>query len=255
MSNLRIILGSSAYWQVNKEIAKHLKCNDSAILLSDLISKSAFFLEKGMTTDDGFFFNTSANIEEDTNIAYRKQKKCIELLVKNGFIETKLTGVPAKLHFKIGENKILRFINSRIAHSSKLELPDGKNSYNKNKDKNKEKEETKEAPEENPFSLDALKGYALEKAQENNWDEKAAIHSAVKAYETYKGNGWRNSKNKQVKNLKTTWLNNWTERLPQAPLKNPYDQAPKSYNELAQWERENAQLIAEYNKQKYDRRV
>ena len=128
LSNL---LGSNAFWVVNKQIAKIFKCNDTAILLADLISKSEYFEDKNQLVD-GYFFNTSENIENDCNISYFQQKKCIKKLIDAGFLEVKKIGLPARLHFKIIENKILSFLNVSFQETSKLDLE--KLELNKNKD-------------------------------------------------------------------------------------------------------------------------
>src|SRR5690606_28533364 len=121
IKDLNALIGSDAYWQVNKKIARYFKCNNTALLLSDFISKQHYFGNIGKL-NNGYFFNTSTNIEEDCNISYSQQKKCIESLKKVGFLETWLTGAPAKLHFKINANKIWAFLNSSIQESRKLDL-------------------------------------------------------------------------------------------------------------------------------------
>jgi hypothetical protein len=129
------ILGQTAFWVVNKAIAKILKCNDSALLLSDLVDKYQYF-ETENSLIDGFFFYTSDKIEENLNISYKKQKKCIELLKKFELIETKLIGVPAKLHFTIRQNKIFQMLQTSIAQMEKLELPKSQNIIKDNNNRN-----------------------------------------------------------------------------------------------------------------------
>lgn len=140
------ILSNEAFWIVNKKIASHFKDNDTAILLADLISKQKYFENKGQL-NEGFFFNTSENIERDCNISYHKQKKCIENLKKIGFVETWRTGTPAKLHFKIIENQIWNFLNSSFRKIQNLDLEKfelNNNKYNNNKfNKDSEKDENK----------------------------------------------------------------------------------------------------------------
>lgn len=126
---MKHLLSQNAFWIVNKRIANEVGL-DAALLLSDLITKEEYFLLEGNLSDDGWFFNTADNIKEDTTLSYYKQKIAIKTLEEKGFIETKLIGVPAKLHFKIFENKISNFLKTEIEKTSKL--------YNKNKtNKNK----------------------------------------------------------------------------------------------------------------------
>lgn len=115
------ILSQSSFWMVNKAIARHLKCNDSALLLSELIDKYDFYKSKDELLN-GFFYYTSEMIENSVNITYHQQKKCIKKLKDSGFIGIKLTGIPAKLHFKIIENKILSFLNTGIKENAKQEV-------------------------------------------------------------------------------------------------------------------------------------
>jgi len=134
------ILGHTAYWMVNKTIAR-VTSIEAALLLADLADKELYFSNRDEVDDEGYFFNTADNIQKDTTLTYHSQKKALKLLMEVGFIETKLKGVPAKLHFKIVENKILKFLNTGIEKSSKLELENfntNKNKTNNNKlNKNK----------------------------------------------------------------------------------------------------------------------
>lgn len=150
---IRNILGQSSFWVVNKAIARHLGCNDSALLLSELIDKSYYHQDKG-TDVNGFFYYTSDAIEESLNISYHNQKKCISNLVEAGFIETKLMGVPAKLHFKIIENKILNFLKTGFQNFQKQEFEIFENI---NKEQNiKNKKEKKDVTSTHPTSTDFL---------------------------------------------------------------------------------------------------
>ena len=126
MSILKQILSNTSHWQVNKDFAKAYGL-ETAILMTDLIDKWCYF---------GFiewFFNTSENILENTTLSYHKQKKCLEILEREGFIETSLRGTPARLHFRIDENKILNFFNSSFQKILKLDLEKVEN-INKNKE-------------------------------------------------------------------------------------------------------------------------
>lgn len=135
---LNDIIGTEAYWQVNKKIARFFKDNNTAVLLSDLISKQNYFLDRGETIQDGYFYNTSENIENDCNISYHKQKVCMKQLTDAGFLETLRTGLPAKLHFKINSIQILNFLNTGFKGSLNVDVKEfetNKNKANKNKEK------------------------------------------------------------------------------------------------------------------------
>lgn len=112
------ILSQSAFWLVNKAVAKAVGI-EGALMLSDLVDKKQYFENKGQLDADGFFFNTSADIEEHTTLTYHIQKQALKLLKQHGFVDTKLKGLPAKLHFKIDENKILNFLITGVPQTEK----------------------------------------------------------------------------------------------------------------------------------------
>ena len=61
---------------------------------------------------DGWFFNTEANIEQDTTLTPFQQRKCLKTLKKHQIVETKRRGVPAKQYFKINEQLVVKFLNN-----------------------------------------------------------------------------------------------------------------------------------------------
>ena len=127
---MKHLLSSSAYLVVNKRLARQIGLK-AVVLLADLISKENYFIING-TIKDGWFYNTSKNIERDTTLTNYQQKKAIKKLEDIGFIETSLKGMPATLHFKIIENKILTFLNTSFKETLKQDLK--KLETNKNKE-------------------------------------------------------------------------------------------------------------------------
>ena len=126
---MKHLLSSSSYLIVNKFLAKKIGLKE-AVLLADLISKEQYFIDN-KTIKDGWFFNTAKNIEYDTTLSRHKQSLAIQSLVKEGFIKTDLRGVPATLHFKIIDNKILNFLKSSIKEIDKLDVKELKTNKNK----------------------------------------------------------------------------------------------------------------------------
>ena len=106
---MKHLLSSTAFIVLNKQLARQVGLNE-AILLADLISKEEYFIAKGMT--DGWFFNTEANIEQDTTLNSYHQRKCLKTLKKAGLIEVKRKGIPAKQYFKINEEQVLQILNN-----------------------------------------------------------------------------------------------------------------------------------------------
>ena len=126
---MKHLLSSSAFLVVNKFLANEIGLN-ATILLSDLVSKEQYFIENG-TINNGWFYNTALNIEKDTTLTHYQQKKAIETLENICFIETKLKGLPAKLHFKILEKNILRYLNTCSLETLKLDLKEVELNNNK----------------------------------------------------------------------------------------------------------------------------
>jgi len=133
------VLGQSSFWIVNKSIARYTGI-ESAVLLADLIDKQGYFETRNELDPEGYFYNTADNIEVSTSLTYHCQKKCLNVLKDIGFVETKLKGIPAKLHFKVVENKILNFLNTgseEIQKQEPKEVETKNNSLNNNKNDNK----------------------------------------------------------------------------------------------------------------------
>jgi hypothetical protein len=107
---MKELLSSSAFIVLNKTLAKNLGLKET-VLLADLISKEEYFIDKGMT--DGWFFNTEANIQNDTTLTPYQQRKSIKTLKNHLIIETKRMGVPAKQYFKINEEQVVKFLNNK----------------------------------------------------------------------------------------------------------------------------------------------
>tara|TARA_R110000744_G_scaffold30329_6_gene71872 strand:- start:7474 stop:8151 length:678 start_codon:yes stop_codon:yes gene_type:complete len=106
------LLSSSAFIICNKVLAKKLGLK-ATILLSDLISKSEYFSSEAYKLNDGYFFNTQSNIEEDTTLTPYQQRGAIKKLKDNNILDTKLMGIPARLHYKINENQVMQFLDNR----------------------------------------------------------------------------------------------------------------------------------------------
>ena len=109
---MKHLLSSTAFLVLNKELARQVGLKE-AVLLADLISKEEYFIANGMT--DGWFFNTEANIQKDTTLTAYQQRKCLTTLKKEGLIEVKRKGIPAKQYFKINEQQVMQLLNNLSA--------------------------------------------------------------------------------------------------------------------------------------------
>ena len=128
---MKNLLSSTAFLVVNKELAKQIGLHE-VVLLADLISKEQYFIENNQL-NEGWFFNTSKNIQADTTLTSHQQRKCIKSLKSLGIIETKLIGIPAKQHFKINENKLLSYFTTSYSKSEEQDVKKTQ-TINKNKE-------------------------------------------------------------------------------------------------------------------------
>lgn len=128
---MKHLLSSSAFLVVNKELAKQIGLNET-VLLADLISKEQYFIDNKQL-NEGWFFNTAKNIQDDTTLTSHQQRKAIKNLKSLGIIETQLIGIPAKQHFKIIENKLLSYFNTSYSKSEQ-QVVKKTQTINKNKE-------------------------------------------------------------------------------------------------------------------------
>jgi len=134
MVNCFSILGQGGFWVINKRVAKLTSIN-AAIMIADLASKREYFLmNKDITLEDGWFFNTQENIELDTSLSPYEQRKACELLVSKGFLEIKKFGIPAKNHFKLNDIQLLKFLTTSDEKFERLEVKKFNDIYNNNKE-------------------------------------------------------------------------------------------------------------------------
>mgnify|MGYP003656736823 CR=1 FL=1 len=107
---MKHLLSSSAFLIVNKNLARKIGLKES-IMLADLISKEEYFTEHKQI-DNGWFFNTLANIEKDTTLTPFMQRKCLKTLKNHQIVRVKRVGLPAKNYFKINEQQLVKFIDN-----------------------------------------------------------------------------------------------------------------------------------------------
>ena len=107
---MKSLLSSTAYIVLNKDLARKIGLKE-AVLLADLISKEDYFNKLG-ECKNGWFFNTEANIFNDTTLTPRQQRKCLKTLKKHQIIDVKRMGIPAKNFYKINEQLVMQLLNN-----------------------------------------------------------------------------------------------------------------------------------------------
>jgi hypothetical protein len=105
---LMSILSGKGFVMYNKDLARSVSVN-GAIIFGQLCSSYESFGSKGMLTvreNKEYFFLTSGTIHEETSLTYKQQLKATKELEQEGYIETKMMGVPSKKFFHITQKII-----------------------------------------------------------------------------------------------------------------------------------------------------
>jgi len=113
--NLSALLGQSAFWLINKALAKIIG-RDEAFLLSDLISKYEYFESQGKLTeieDKQYMFMTYESIENDTLFSKYEQRKIIANLINMGFVSKVSSGMPRKTFYHIDKMAVASVFTCR----------------------------------------------------------------------------------------------------------------------------------------------
>lgn len=92
MKILMNLLSNSGYIIVNKEIIKKLGLHE-AIILGEMCSEYSYW-EKNKKLENGYFFSTRENIENNTGLSPYQQREPFKKLVQMGIILEKLKGMP-----------------------------------------------------------------------------------------------------------------------------------------------------------------
>ena len=108
MSILMSILSNDSYIILNKNIMKKIGLYES-ILLGELCSEYVYW-HKENKLQDGYFYSTRENIEEETTLSSHQQRKALKALISLEFIEIIEKDMPKKVYYKINEERIYKFL-------------------------------------------------------------------------------------------------------------------------------------------------
>lgn len=104
-------VSESAYWQVNKAIAKKVGLI-AANVLADLISKRKYFRDRGELQGDGSFFNTAENMENDLCLGEHERRVAFKKLENAGLIQIVRQGLPSKNYFYLQDRAIVQVLET-----------------------------------------------------------------------------------------------------------------------------------------------
>ena len=106
---LASLLSSSKYIIVNKDLIKMLGLNE-AIILGELCSEYSYWESVNQLVDDGYFYSTRENIENNTGINAHFQRIAMKNLEEKGILTSKKMGIPCKKYYKIDENSVIEYL-------------------------------------------------------------------------------------------------------------------------------------------------
>ena len=103
-----------------------------AVLLSQMV-----YWQKRAKQDDGFFYKTAEEWEEETGLTTKEQFTARKILLECGAIYEVKRGVPCKLYYKINEQKLSDLVretakNSSFPQTAKLVSPKAENKFRPN---------------------------------------------------------------------------------------------------------------------------
>ena len=109
--NLKQLIGSSAFYMINKTIMKRVGI-EAALLLQHLIDlEDSYF--KGIE-----FYQQVDRITNDTDLSKHKIREAKKMLVKHKAVTIKKKGLPSKDHFVINHNNIQLWFKDDITTGS-----------------------------------------------------------------------------------------------------------------------------------------
>ena len=118
------LLANDNYIVVNKDLIKLYGINTS-LLLGELASEYNYYNKNQLLDENGYFYSTIENIEENTGLSRHQQKKSLEELKELGIIEIKVKGLPAKRYIKLNieilTNKFVKNLQTGVLKNDKLE--------------------------------------------------------------------------------------------------------------------------------------
>lgn len=137
------LIASQNFIAVNKELIKIFGLEE-AIILGELASEYNYWEKLKQLDDEGYFFSTVENIEENTTIKEKRQRNALNNLKERGIIDVKLKGLPAKRYIKINEEQLAPILlnsnsqndgdsSAEMAELERPQKPSNKNISNNNK--------------------------------------------------------------------------------------------------------------------------
>lgn len=196
------LLTNNGYIIVNKILMQEYGLEE-AIIIGEISSEYNYYKSRNELLENGAFYSTVENIEQNTTLSQYQQSKAINHLKELGLIEVYYKGIPPKRYiiqhfiklFDLYKSKNLTFKDEKTLSLKIKKLnTNNNNNINNNKKNNNIIEKKFKAP-----TLEEIQEYC--KQRNNNIDVK-------KFFDYYEVGDWKDSKGNKIKNWKQkiiTW--------------------------------------------------
>jgi hypothetical protein len=87
-----------------------------------LFLSQAWYWSKRHNEDDGWFYNTQEDWEEETGLTRYEQETARKILRRLGILEEKLVGVPARLYYRVNKGRIAEMLNFQFGETPHTSL-------------------------------------------------------------------------------------------------------------------------------------
>ena len=142
MSAIAKLLSTDGFIQVNKTLIKKVGLHE-AILIGELCAEYNYWDGQGKL-EDGYFYSTRDNIEDNTGLSEHYQRKAFSHLQELSIISIEKRGLPAKNYYKIDFDKLLSIVETsscqrcRQQETESIEINNNKQEKQVNKNTSKE---------------------------------------------------------------------------------------------------------------------
>ena len=109
MNVLINLLSNNGYIILNKGIMKKFGLHE-AIILGELCSEYSFW-EKSNKLEDGYFYSTRENLEDNTLLTAYQQRLALQHLIDGGIVIVRNKGMPLQKWYSFDTNRLYKILN------------------------------------------------------------------------------------------------------------------------------------------------
>lgn len=121
------LLSQGGFLAVNKRLIREIGLNE-AVILADLCSSQAYWEARG-ELKDGFFFKSIKDVQTDTSLGDKAQRRAMANLCKKGLLEQKNMGSPCRRFFRVNQEALEPILGSVSAESRNQFLQNDETSF------------------------------------------------------------------------------------------------------------------------------